>query len=209
MVNKSVRDATVAKPSRVLSPPISPPRPKLTTTVVFLSDVISLALSFELSAIIWHSIRTPFDTFFYLLLFPLAYAFSGLYPGVGIRPHEELKKLTISTTLIHLAIAASAFLAKTANDRSRGALLIALMLALLLVPLGRTIARTLFAKRSWWGVPVLLLGARQEGQLLAQRLLEQPGMGFKPVAIFDDNPDSHDGLITNLPIYSPFRKHPN
>ncbi|AFY68684.1 Undecaprenyl-phosphate galactose phosphotransferase, WbaP [Thalassoporum mexicanum PCC 7367] len=209
MVNKSVRDATVDRPSRVSRSSISPPHPRLTTSVVLLTDVISLILGFELSgSVIWHSPHTPVDTVLYFVLFPLAYAFSGLYPGVGIRPHEELKKLTISTTLIHLAIAASAFLSKSANDRSRGALIIAWILALFLVPLGRTITRSLFAKRSWWGVPVLLLGAKEEGQLLAKRLIEQPGMGFKPVAIFDDNPNPHVGLATHLPIYSPLAEAP-
>lgn len=185
---------------------IHTPSPVLTTITLILVDVLALIVSFEFSARLWDLVRLSTDKLFYLeptlvmWLFVLAYACSGLYPGVGVRPHEELKKLTVNTTLMHLVLAASAFMFRGAlTSYSRGVLLTSWIFALMLVPLVRTLIRDAFARRSWWGVPVLILGAGETGRNLVKRLKEQPGMGFKPVAIADNFPDPK-GFYLGVPV---------
>jgi Undecaprenyl-phosphate galactose phosphotransferase WbaP len=56
-----------------------------------------------------------------------------------------------------------------------------------LVPLSRALVRWHCATRSWWGIPVVILGAGEAGRLLCSRLLEQPSLGLKPVAFLDDH----------------------
>jgi len=193
---------------------IQSPSPFLTTITLMLVDAAALVMAFELSARLWDLVRLTTNKLFYLEptlvmgLFILAYAVSGLYPGVGIRPHEELKKLTVNTILMHVVIAASAFLLRDAlNAYSRGVLLTSCLLALMFVPLARTLVRDFCAHRFWWGVPVLILGAGDIGQNLVKRLKEQPRMGFKPIAIVDNDPQIQ-GSYFGVPMMGPLSMAP-
>ena len=91
------------------------PSPFLTTIILMLVDAASLVMAFEMSTRLWDLGQITTDKLFDLEstavigLFVLAYAISGLYPGVGIRPHEELKKLTIDTILMHVVFSGVTF----------------------------------------------------------------------------------------------------
>ncbi|RDI96247.1 undecaprenyl-phosphate galactose phosphotransferase WbaP [Meiothermus sp. QL-1] len=128
-----------------------------------------------------------------LFLFPLAYALAGLY-GVGIAPPEELRRLSYATSLVFLVLGGATFMYKSAAEYSRGAFVFAWGLALVLVPLGRALAREMFARKSWWGAPVVVLGAGKTGEEVVRALERQPGLGLKPIALLDDDPHKH-GLV--------------
>ncbi|MBD2088480.1 undecaprenyl-phosphate galactose phosphotransferase WbaP [Microcoleus sp. FACHB-1515] len=132
-------------------------------------------------------------------LFLLAFAAIGLYPGVTITPVEELRRTSLATTLMYLALAATIFLRREGEVYSRGVFLMAWGLTLIFVLLGRVCVRRAFARRSWWGYPVMVLGGGKTGELVIRTLKRRPGIGLKPVLVLDDDPAKH-GSIHGVPV---------
>ncbi|PSR13764.1 undecaprenyl-phosphate galactose phosphotransferase WbaP [filamentous cyanobacterium CCP3] len=135
-------------------------------------------------------------------VFLLAYAAAGLYPAVGLSPVDELRRVCLSTSFTYLVLGAGLFLTGESETYSRGVFLIAWVLSLLLVLLGRLLVRQLFAPYPWWGYQVLILGGGRTGELVIQTLKNQPNFGLKPVAVLDDDRDRSD-TICGVPVVGP------
>jgi Undecaprenyl-phosphate galactose phosphotransferase WbaP len=118
-----------------------------------------------------------------LLLFPLAYATSGLYPGFGRSPIEELRKLSAATSLVYSALAVTVFLLKDAASYSRAVFLLGWIQSLATVPLSRALVRILFADRPWWGDEVAVIGEGEAPSLVARSLADRTHLGLKPVLV--------------------------
>src|SRR5258708_12630909 len=58
------------------------------------------------------------------------------------------------------------------------------------MPLHRAIARRLFSSEPWWGIRAVVLGCGPIGQRVVKTMLEEPGLGLKPVAVVDDATDA-------------------
>ena len=167
-------------------------RPRACIAILLLADFAALCVGAALSVLIWRQIGINFSTGFYvrqwpvLLLFPAAYAASGLYPGFGRNPADELRKLCTATSVVYGALAVTIFLLKDAATYSRGTFLLAWSDTLILVPLLRSVARSVFSRKPWWGNPVVIIGARRVTVALAATLESQPSLGFNPVAILEE-----------------------
>jgi Undecaprenyl-phosphate galactose phosphotransferase WbaP len=133
------------------------------------------------------------------VLFLLGYAAVGLYPGVALSPVEELRRTSVTTTLIYLVLGVTIFLRREGEVYSRGIFLMAWGLSLLMVLLGRVLVRALFAHKLWWGYPVMVLGAGKTGEMLIRTLKRRPGIGLKPVLVLDDDPNKH-GALHGVPV---------
>ena len=161
------------------------------TTVLLLGDLASLIVGAIVSILIWHRFSTTFSTGLYarlwpiLLLFPAAYAAAGLYPGFGRNPVEELRRLCAATSVVYAALAVSLFLLKDAASYSRAVFLLAWVQSLAAVPLSRALVRYAFARRSWWGDPVAIIGAGPAPFALADTLAERVELGLKPILVLD------------------------
>src|SRR5690606_27213626 len=116
----------------------------------------------------------------FVVLFPVLYAFSGLYPGYGLGPVQELRRLTVSTSLGYLSIASSSYLLRADFDYSRGFFFIAWLITVVALPLQRAVIRHVLCRTSWWGEPVIILGAGKTGVLVADVLTKNPGFGWRP-----------------------------
>jgi Undecaprenyl-phosphate galactose phosphotransferase WbaP len=68
------------------------------------------------------------------------------------------------------------------------------------VPLLRALIRELFAKKSWWGAPVLILGAGLTGEMLITKLQKLHSLGLKPIALLDDDISKHHVNIAGLSV---------
>ena len=134
-----------------------------------------------------------------LLLFPLSYAVAGLYQ-FGLASPEELRRLTITTTLNFIAIGAATFLWKVGVLYSRGVFLMAYVFILLGVPLARALVKALFSRQGWWGRGAIILGAGKSGELLVKVLKNQPSIGLKPLAVLDDDPQKHGKTIEGVSV---------
>jgi len=169
-----------------------PARPWLCSAVLLLGDLAAVAFAAAVSILIWPHFSAGLSSELYLrlwpvlFLFPLAYAATGLYPGFGRNPAEELRLLTVATCVVYPALAVTVFLLKDASTYSRGVFVGAWLQTLFFVPVLRSIVRSTCARKSWWGYPVAVIGAAPAAAEIASSLARQPELGLKPAAVLDD-----------------------
>ena len=172
------------------------------------SDVLALAAAGVASVYLRLAFNGHYAPSLYWQLWPilgiflLAYAVAGLYPGVCISPVDELRRICLSTTFTYLVLGAGIFLFREGETYSRGVFLMAWVLSLLGVLLGRLLVRQWFGPMSWWGYPVLILGAGRTGEMVVRTLKHQPSFGLKPLAVLDDNPNRRED-INGVPVMGP------
>src|SRR6185295_4140015 len=136
----AARPATIASLALQPTPLIRPLTSRWpSVALLLLADSFALLCAASASVVLRHSLDPRLDPAFYaaiwpvLLLFPLAYAGFGLYPGFGRGPVDELRRLSGSTSLVYAALAVSVFLLKDAAAYSRAAFLMAWTLSLVAV----------------------------------------------------------------------------
>ena len=183
------------------------PRRSLTVAIQITSDLAALLVAALLAGTIAGTglIRagwTPLFEYYYLaLLVPTAYATAGLYPAVGMSPVDELRRFTIATVaVLIISLAGIAVVGKIVPSWT---LVLAGLLTLFTVPVVRAVTRELFARRAWWGVPVVVLGAGRTAQAVIGRLIAHPRVGIKPVACLDDDPQKIGSEIAGVPVTGP------
>ena len=180
-------------------------RPWPTLLLMITMDFVALASAGSLG--IWGRLWLggSLDPEFYwrlwpiLLVFLLVYAVQGLYPGVTIGPVDELRSITVSTSLVYLFLGAVIFLFREGILYSRGAFIAAWLLSIIFVLLGRMLLRFLFARRAWWGVPTIVLGAGKTGALVVKTLQNNAHLGLKPIAILDADLQKR-GTLHGVPV---------
>jgi len=159
--------------------------------ILICSDLISITLSCGLALVIWSKVRSDLilkdylSIWFLIFVFILAYELAGLYPAIGKSPVEELRGLTISTTIVFLLLGTFSFYLRNAERFSRASFGIAWVFALFLVPIGRNITRSLFCFLGLWGEPVALIGYGEHGQRIWKYLMKNPKVGYRPVVVID------------------------
>jgi len=135
-----------------------------------------------------------------LALLPGTFLLLGLYPSAGIGPVEELRRLLISITAFVGISTLFILIAPVALEVSLAPVPLFWLFALLLVPGGRAIVRLAFAKREWWGKPVVVLGAGKTAELLITRLKSMPGLDLKVVGCLDDDGSKTGCLVAGVPV---------
>ena len=177
---------------------VSTAHPLATGAVLLVADAIALMAAGLAGYLVWSRVNSSLGLEFYLQLSPaltislLVYACAGLYPGAGLSPVEELRRIVLGTAAVWLVSTAAIFLSKEGSLYSRGVFVTSWICASVMVPLERALLRGMLARRPWWGVPVLVLGAGKTGRMLVTNLKAQPECGLKPVAYLDDDPSKAD-----------------
>jgi Undecaprenyl-phosphate galactose phosphotransferase, WbaP/exopolysaccharide biosynthesis polyprenyl glycosylphosphotransferase len=180
---------------------------RLTSLVLLFADIVAILASIWFGVHLWGHVNSAidmdnyFDLWLAVLVFAGGYAFFGLYAAAGLSPVEELRRTVVATVLVSLLLTAAVFLSKS-EGYSRGAFLTSGALLSILIPLNRAFLRARFSSQSWWGVPVLVLGAGHTARLLMDSLKSQPALGLKPVACLDDDL-SKLGECGDIPVLGP------
>ncbi len=188
--------------------------PLATCAAVLAADALAIIVSGWIGVGLWTYVNPAVSAEPYLRLWPAifvflaAYATRGLYPGVGLSPVEELRRTVLGVSVVYLVASASLFLGKEAGLYSRGVFLTCWVLCVALVPLGRSLLRWLVASRTWWGVPILVLGAGETGRLVVANLNAQPGFGFKPIGFLDDDVEANSPQ-EGVPLLGPLSLAPS
>ncbi|MFC4456260.1 undecaprenyl-phosphate galactose phosphotransferase WbaP [Deinococcus sonorensis] len=126
-----------------------------------------------------------------------------LLPGWGLSAATELKRMTELTFTVLAVTAASLFLANHDGQVSRVALVFSLVLALPLSLLLRHTARSLLLRAGLWGLPTAIYGGGHTGRSLIAALRENPGYGYIPSAVFDDDPALSGQTVDGVPVLGP------
>lgn len=134
-----------------------------------------------------------------LPLFPLAFYLRGLYPAFGMDVVEELRNLTYSITVVFAVLATLTFFVNGAWEYSRLAFLLSWAIAIPMVPIGRAVARKAFGQKSWWGVPVVIIGAGKAGEKVIKSFQKNQHLGLRPLLGVDDDVDRW-GYINRVPV---------
>lgn len=121
------------------------------------------------------------DIFTLLLLGPIFYWASGTYQSIALPPHREIKQIFLATTLTFLVILAVLFITKSGDIYSRLVLVWAWFASVIGVPVVRGMVRRHFARRPWWGRPLVICGQGSLVDEVWNSLLDKPERGLFPV----------------------------
>jgi len=143
---------------------------------------------------------------------------TGLYPGIMNSPTEDVKHYFGSTFFGFLAIILSVYISKFNNislmdvivkdseDKAVAiALLIAIPFATFLLPGFREVAKHIFCRFKWWGVPAVIYVAGENGYYIVDKLLNHKYLGYHPAIIIDSSV-SQPTLYKTIPVYPATRE---
>ncbi len=182
--------------------------PWATSLALLTADIVAIFLARAAAVMLWNWFRPAiglanFLGFWESLgLFVATYAALGLYGSGAFGAVEELRRAVTGATFVCLALTASLFFLQHTGPHSRGLLILSGGFTAAAVPLVRSLARQLFARQNWWGVPVIVLGAGAEAGALIERLRRHPEMGLRPVASLGDE-QSIEGDCAGVPVAGP------
>ena len=134
----------------------------------------------------WINFRSFVTYWIYLPPMMAVFYAAGLYPGLVHPPADEVKKFGICSFFVFIGIALS-ITVEEADDKWPivVALICATPFALIILPTGRELARKIFSKRRWFGVPAVIYVSGKSGDVIIERLLNRPDLGYKPGLIID------------------------
>jgi len=131
-------------------------------------------------------------------------AAARLLPGWGLGAVEELRRTILSLVGVFAVAALMVWMAGSDSpglgQTSRLTLGLAGAFALVMVPLARIAAKRALVEREQWGIRVAIYGAGRTGALIVRRLQEEPGMGYAPLAVFDDDAALWGDHLDTVPI---------
>ena len=197
--------ATVVKPILLsANPALALGRTIPRVAILVCVDILSLYLAVLCAYWCWFSVNPTIPRqhpamYLAIALSVVIFAFHDLYPGIGLNAVEHIRRLSRSITFAYLVLTASMVLTKGRWANSRGAFFLSWMFALALAPTGRWLVNYLFADRTWWRVPVVILGAGRTAHAVIRNLKENQILAYHPVLCLDDDPQKH-GICEGVPV---------
>lgn len=137
-----------------------------------------------------------------LLTLPLVYYLLGLYPGFAMGAVERLRARVSATGSVFILLLTWNYVFQD-RQWSRGVLVLTFLFAGLLVPALEIPTRKFLLSRGVFGLPVLLLGAGETGELVAKRLQKKRDLGLLPLGILDDDPAKWGTQIHGVSVLGP------
>jgi Undecaprenyl-phosphate galactose phosphotransferase WbaP len=137
--------------------------------------------------------------FFGVAVLPLVHYLEGLYPGYGLDEVERMRR-QVRGTFVGFAMLIGWDYLMLREGWSRGILIFAMALCMVLTPLAGALARKILCRMGLWGTPVVVMGAAATGRMLVRRLKEEPFLGFVPVAFLDDDHRKQGLVLEGVPV---------
>lgn len=109
-----------------------------------------------------------------------------LLPSWGIGSVVELRRIVILLCFLFGGTATVLFLSQVATHTSRFTLTVGFLVCLPLVPYMRVLVKRGLIRAERWGVPTVIYGGGEAARNTIAALHEEPGIGFMPYGLFDD-----------------------
>ncbi|MFO7546524.1 MAG: exopolysaccharide biosynthesis polyprenyl glycosylphosphotransferase [Trueperaceae bacterium] len=173
------------------------------------SDLGSLLAAAVLASTFWHVVQPLADrwpqaeVWPFGFLVPFGFAFMGLYPAAGVSVVQEFRRSSMFITVTFGTAVSALFLSGEIAGASRGFFVLAWLFSVALVPMARGVARHLFARAPWWGIPAIVLGAGRTAELIVRGVETHPGLDIKILACLDDDRSKHGTNVGDVPVVGP------
>lgn len=116
-----------------------------------------------------------------LALLIVVRAIYGLYPGYGLNPAEELRRQSVTVLLVAFFVLAGGTLFRFSADYSRTVLVLAFAALLLLLPVARSLAKSIMARWPLYGEGIWVVSKTGRGDELVEMLSSAPALGLRVV----------------------------
>ena len=149
------------------------------------ADAVAIVSCSAIAVLLRYFLGGQFTLSFYLglgfvtLLFLLVYALLGLYPGIGLHPVTELRKVFHGTTISFLVVATATFFMRDAEAYSRAVVIGAWAFSLFGVAFARMALRHYLSRQSWWGERIVIIGSYDSAVRVYETLKRNANLGFK------------------------------
>ncbi|AFZ69524.1 undecaprenyl-phosphate galactose phosphotransferase WbaP [Deinococcus peraridilitoris] len=179
-------------------------RRALNVAVLLAGDLLALKLALLLAAVVkgalLHRFVGPEWDWVVLLLWPLGAAAARLTPGWGLGAPEEMRRLTQLLLIVLLTRSLTYALTEAGSLNAALALLVNFAIAWPLILLARSFGKTLLIRIGQWGLPTVIYGGGATGAQVVRALQDNPGFGYVPVGVFDDDPSLQGQTVAGVPV---------
>ena len=153
--------------------------------------LLSIGIGFFFVNLVNHRLinfRSFVDYYIYIPAILAVFYAADLYPGIMNSPAEDVKRLSICTFFGFCGIALSIFV-EDAEDKVAiaVALVVAVPFATILLPGMREAVRRFFGLFKFWGLPAVVYCSGKSGDLVIERFLKNPSLGYRPALIVNDS----------------------
>lgn len=122
------------------------------------------------------------------MAWPAIAAVSRLYPGYGMPSYRELSVGVRAGAAAAVLVGFITLLAPEVFHLTAPVFLVAVPASMVLAPLFRLAAKRLLSDLRLWGRAVVILGTEPTAERVTRHLLNHPGIGLHPVAVFGSSP---------------------
>lgn len=182
--------------------------PFVATASLVLVDLVVFLVSFGLATQIRDSLVGPMQQPLLIwaaaAVWLVARACVGLYPGYGLAAPEELRTSINTTLAVALGEVATFFVLKQPAT-SRLVVVGTFSLVVLLGWIARDAVKALLIRGRLYGCPVIVIGAGKRGALAIREMKANPGTGYVPVAVFDNNVSKIGLILEGVPVLGTVR----
>jgi exopolysaccharide biosynthesis polyprenyl glycosylphosphotransferase len=192
-------------------------RGRMLRRALALGDVVGLTLAFLIAAVAFAEdkpsdlVPTRIEVLFFVCTLPLWLLLAkllGLYERDDERTDHStadeitgvVQLVTLGTWLLFIGTWATGL-----ADPQLGRLVSTWLLALLLVPAGRVVARSLCRRSAAYVQRTLVVGAGVIGQLVARKVQQHPEYGLDLVGFVDEDPREQRADIGEVPVLGGLR----
>lgn len=162
----------------------------LIIAIMLRSDALPRSLSLPPFA----PVRDHFTLWPALLILLTVRTTSGLYPGYGLNPTEELRRQTLSSFLLVAVFAVGGTLFRFSQDYSRLVLALTALAIFFVLPPARALTKRLLARWRHYGEPTWVLGCSQRAKALSAVIDKQREMGLRLVGSGLEPPRQADAI---------------
>lgn len=143
----------------------------------------------------------------YLVPWLLVFVDSGMYTR-HVLFWDEVRIAVRACVLGALLASFLSFAVRYSDELSRLVIGVMWALTVVVVPTFRYSAKRALARIGWWRKRVLILGAGEVGDMVSQRILANPALGFELVGFVDDDPHKWGTTKREVPVSGPLATIP-